>query len=107
MFMAKIHGAVYIVVGLFVSVLSRLMNYQKLIFFFYLGLVFVGVGAVKLILKSKATETTDVKLQSQAHTAGHHPQLHNTQNFHHKRCGKCGSIMRISDRYCSRCGFMS
>ena len=47
--MAKIHWPVYFIVGLLVSVLSWKLNYQKLIFFFYVGLIFILIGSAKLI----------------------------------------------------------
>ncbi|MBS3114726.1 zinc ribbon domain-containing protein [Candidatus Woesearchaeota archaeon] len=97
--MAKIHGLVYIAVGLFVSIFSWKVNYEKFVFFFYAGLVFVFVGVMKLIfglIKRKMSKTgevqhiTSVQSQHQAH--------------HYKRCHKCGNIMKMHDRFCSRCG---
>ncbi len=96
--MAKIHGLVYIVVGLFVSILSWKLNYEKLIFFFYIGWFFVLIGAFKLVLnfiknKAKKQET----IQTKAHHTPHSQQ-------HAKYCARCGNAMRMQDFYCSRCG---
>ena len=48
--MPKIHGLVYIVIGLFASVMSWILNFKKLIFFFFIGLIFVLVGIIKIVI---------------------------------------------------------
>jgi len=98
--MAKIHWSVYIIVGALVSALSYRFNYDKLIFFFYFGFVFVFAGIVKLIfslmnLKSKKEE---MHTQTQVH------QAHKQHIQHFKRCARCGNVLRISDKFCARCG---
>ena len=93
--MPKIHGLVYVFVGLFVSVLSWRLNYQKLIFFFYAGLIFVFAGIVKLTInfvKSKKNKTQNM----------HHKIQRQSQRL--KYCSKCGNVVRIQDRFCSKCG---
>lgn len=99
--MAKIHGLVYIVVGLFVSILSLKLNYQRFIVFFYAGLVFIVFGVIKLIfnlIKSKSNKTKDVH-----HKIEHKQQIRSQQHFRY--CPKCRNIMKLHDRFCSRCGF--
>jgi hypothetical protein len=92
--MAKIHWSVYILVGAFVSIMSWRLNYQKLIFFFYAGWIFVFIGVVKLIfdlIKRRMTKTTT---QHKIHSK---PQ-------HIKYCHQCGAALRLQVRFCSRCG---
>lgn len=101
--MAKIHWAVYVIVGLFVSILSWKLDYQRFVVFFYAGLVFVFVGIAKLIfdlIKNRADKTQSV------HKARHRAlsQLHHAR--HLKYCPKCGNVARVHDRFCSRCGAM-
>lgn len=101
--MAKIHGLVYIVVGLFVSVFSWKVDYQKFIFFFYVGWVFVFIGVVKLIFvfikRKMGIKEEPVKMaQHKVSIQPHH------QAYHYKRCRKCGNAVRLHDRFCSRCG---
>ena len=91
--MPKINGLVYIAVGLFVSIMSYKLNYQKLIFFFYIGLLFVFVGVVKLIFglikrNVNKKESAQQKTQHQAKI---------------KYCHRCGNAMRLDARFCTRC----
>ena len=101
--MAKIHGLMYIAVGLFVSIFSWKINYEKFIFFFYVGWVFVFIGVVKLIFvfikrKMDIKEGPIKMAQHKASIQPHH------QAHHYKRCRKCGNAVRLHDRFCSRCG---
>lgn len=93
--MAKIHGLVYILVGLLVSILSYRLNYEKLIFFFYAGLFFILVGISKLIFWFiKKQEKVQHQAANQARYQAHH----------YKRCHKCGSAVVFNGRFCSKCG---
>ena len=95
--MPRLHWSVYIIIGLFVSVVSKLIDYQKLIFFFYIGIIFIFVGIVKLVFGSKKKYENKFKIQKNI------PQArHNLQRF--KRCMKCGNVIRMHDRFCPRCG---
>ncbi len=94
--MPKIHGLIYIAVGMLVSIMSYKLNYEKLILFFYIGLIFIFVGVVKLIfglIKNKASkkETAHHKIQQ--------PQTHNI-----KYCHNCGTALRLHHRFCIKCG---
>lgn len=91
--MAKIHWAVYVIVGLFVSILSWKLDYQRFVVFFYAGLIFVLVGVIKLILDL-------AKRKAGAKEKAHH-RLHQI-----KYCPKCGNATKLHDRFCSRCGAM-
>ena len=92
--MAKIHWLAYVIVGLVVSIISWKFNYQKLIFFFYIGLIFILVGIVKLIFN----------LMKKEKKAEHKTQQINQQAHHIKYCTQCGNQLRTHDRFCSRCG---
>ncbi len=98
--MAKIHWSAYIIVGLFVSGFSYYFNYEKLLFFFYLGFVFVFVGILKLIFslmnkENKKEESHPAQVQA-------HPS-HRQHIQHFKRCSRCGNAARASDKFCPRC----
>ncbi|MBS3104867.1 zinc ribbon domain-containing protein [Candidatus Woesearchaeota archaeon] len=91
--MAKIHGLVYILVGLFVSIFSWRLNYEKLIFFFYAGWIFVFIGVVKLIfnlIKTKMNKKEKI----------HHKSVQQ----HVKFCHNCGIALRQQAKFCARCG---
>lgn len=102
--MAKIHWLVYVIVGLFVSIMSWRLNYEKLLFFFYAGWFFIFIGVVKLIFglikrKIDRKEEPSKKVQHQAPIQPQH------QAHHYKRCHKCGNAVRLHDRFCARCGY--
>ena len=114
--MAKIHGIVYIIIGIIVTVISSTSD--KLIVFFYVGSVFILIGVIKLFVNytkkkmgikekpsyKKHYEALKQKHQMQQHLAKQ-PAQHQTQpKQHYKRCMNCGNIARIHDRFCSKCG---
>ena len=92
--MVKIHGLVYVIVGLFVSIFSYQLNYEKLVFFFYIGLIFVVVGIAKIIFGLIGHRKNEA-------SAAHHKAQHQQQV---KYCSKCGNVLKLHDRFCSRCG---
>ncbi len=96
--MAKIHWIIYIVIGLFVSILSWRLNYEKLIFFFYVGLFFILVGIIKLLISLINRKTSKKEIVHKVQ----HQTPKNYQRFKH--CRRCGNIVRISDSFCSKCG---
>ena len=87
----KIHGLVYILVGLFVSFASWMVNFGKLLLFFYAGLLFILVGIVKLSLGKR----------DEAKHAAHHKPQHQAK---FRYCPRCANILRPHDRFCSVCG---
>ena len=90
--MAKIHWSVYIIVGLFVSIFSWRLNYEKLIFFFYAGLFFIFVGILKLVfsfIKNRMNKKEKTRKVQQ-------------QNI--KYCHNCGTALRLHHRFCTKCG---
>jgi len=100
--MAKIHGLIYVLTGLFVSIMSLKLNYPKLIFFFYIGLIFIFVGCIKLILsflrkKKNETKNAQLDLHRQDNDIPQHQK-------HFKYCPKCRNAVKINDIFCSRCG---
>lgn len=104
--MAKIHWIIYIAVGLLVSVLSKRLNYDKLIFFFYAGLAFILVGVVKLVYSLRKKDERRQTAQNKRQSAFGRQQNNLQQRaVHHlKRCPRCGNIARINDRFCNKCG---
>ena len=95
--MAKIHWLVYVIVGLFVSIASYKLNYEKLIFFFYAGLIFVFSGVAKLIfglLQNRKGRESSQKIHQ--HKAQHQAGI--------KYCTHCGNPAKIHDKFCNRCG---
>ncbi len=100
--MAKIHGLIYIIAGLFVSIVSWRLNYDDLIFFFYIGLLFILVGVGKIAFKLIKNRASKKELTH------HKTPIHNLsaqqQTSHLKHCHSCGNVLRIHDRFCNRCG---
>ena len=95
--MAKIHGLVYLLVGLLVSFLSWKLNYEKLMFFFYIGLIFVFIGVIKLITGLMKKKNNEVDAHKKH---GKMPQAHRQVKY----CHQCGSALSPHHRFCSRCG---
>ncbi|MBI2101876.1 zinc ribbon domain-containing protein [Candidatus Woesearchaeota archaeon] len=94
--MAKIHWIVYVIVGLFVSIASYELDYEKLVFFFYAGFVFVFIGILKLIfsiIKGKTSKKENV----------HHKALHHQQS-NIKYCHQCGARLDLHHKFCPKCG---
>jgi len=96
--MSKIHWLIYVIVGLFVSIASWRIYYNRFIIFFYIGLIFILIGIAKLIfslMETKEKKETAHKPQDKAHA-------HQAQQF--KYCTRCGAQLRIHNNFCSRCG---
>lgn len=123
--MAKIHGLVYLIIGAFVSLVSWRVSFENLQLFFYIGLVFVAVGIMKLFISAVKKSTLDEQKPAQpkqqnaaAHQAHmhpqHHPQQHHQnapvahhaqhQQHHYKYCPRCRNVVRSHDVFCPRCG---
>ena len=107
--MSKIHGMVYIGIGIFITLTSWKINYNALILFFYFGILFVLIGISKIIYRLYKVEEDNKPINRTAHHLGHH-QIHNhsplqnSQNHQYKKCHRCGSLIKFADRFCSRCG---
>ncbi|MBI2541569.1 hypothetical protein HYV80_02575 [Candidatus Woesearchaeota archaeon] len=98
--MAKIHGFVYILVGAFISIMSWKLNREKLIFFYYAGFVFVFIGVVKLIFSWIKTKANEPKTHVQHKTLKNHPIAPQQVKY----CNKCRNVVKITDKFCNRCG---
>lgn len=98
--MAKIHGLVYIIIGILVSIASWKINKESLYLFFYLGILFIGVGAAKLLLGLLKNKKEEEKVVH--HKVPHHQSRHLQ---HYRHCRRCGNVMRINDRFCGKCGY--
>ena len=75
--MAKIHGVVYIIIGIFVLIIST--TNEKFIVFYYVGWAFIVFGAIKLIfnfIKKKIGVDNVVKPK---------PHQRSLNQQHHKR----------------------
>lgn len=92
--MAKIHWLVYVIVGLFISIASYKLNYEKLIFFFYAGFVFVFVGVLKLMFNLIKNRTPK---KETIHKSVHHQQ---STGF----CHQCGARLDLHHKFCTKCG---
>lgn len=77
----------WLAVGVIVSVYSYL-QFDKLMIFFYVGLVFVAVGIGKLIASYSGKKT--------AKPGNAASKL--------KRCIRCSEMLHHSANYCSKCG---
>lgn len=99
--MVKIHGIVFLVLGLFISISSYKINYGKMYLFFYAGLFFIIYGVAKIVIGFIAGE------KKQGQTALHRNQLDQYKQparQQYKRCQNCGNVARGHDNFCSRCG---
>lgn len=105
--MAKIHGLVYIALGLFVSIFSWIVNFERFVFFFYIGILIVIYGVAKAVIdfirRGNATEAKKSISQREKHYLMQQ-QLSQRAKQQYKYCSKCKNIVRIHDRFCSRCG---
>jgi UDP-N-acetylmuramyl pentapeptide phosphotransferase/UDP-N-acetylglucosamine-1-phosphate transferase len=105
--MAKIHGAVFIGIGAFISVMSLMVAYERFIFFFYSGIAFLIYGFSKLLIEYLSSgEESKTTIQKRAHHQTHHPHLQQRISHppHYKYCPRCGNVLRTVDRFCSYCG---
>lgn len=85
--MVKIHGLVYIIIGIIISIPSVIMKEGRLKFFLYIGILFIIIGAVKLFLNYTKKEKKPKNIQTT-----------------HKFCPRCGKVTKQSDQFCSNCG---
>jgi len=125
--MVKVHGGVFLALGVLFSGLSFFVNSAQntnsLTIFIYIGYLFMAYGIAKLlvqyVLKPKQNNSARIK-RPQAYQAaqqqlGGQPVQHNhtQQRAVHNtplppgyigRCSKCGTPMRQMNIYCHRCG---
>ena len=91
--MVKIHGIAYILIGIFISTASYMINRNNLYIFFYGGMFFIAYGVAKIILKFITRQKEQQKSQSMQKT-----------HQSYKKCHRCGNIAKLTDRFCSKCG---
>jgi len=89
--MAKLHGIVYLSMGLFISISSYYINYNKLIIFFYAGWAVFIYGVAKIIIGFIDNENQP-------------SQSRQIPKQQYKRCRTCGNVAKSLDNFCSRCG---
>ena len=101
--MPKIHGIIYLAIGIFVAITSYEISYAKLYFFFYIGLLFIIYGVAKIIIgfinkeeKKQASSSNIRKNQLN--------QFKQPIKQQYKRCSNCGNAARGYDNFCARCG---
>jgi hypothetical protein len=116
--MAGIHGAAYMVIGVLVAGFSKYVQERVespgLTLFFYAGLLFIGVGVFKLILryilKDKDTGNANKKEYSQPRTrpeemkeriTAKNPAL---KEKYVVPCPLCGTKHYSTSNYCHMCG---
>jgi len=96
--MAKISGISYILIGLFVGLISYFSNNKSLKFFIYIGFFLGLVGIIKLFIASIS------KKKEKPKEAHYHKISHKEQSSFTKYCQRCGNLVRNFDNFCSRCG---
>ncbi|MEK6942928.1 MAG: hypothetical protein AABX00_02595 [Nanoarchaeota archaeon] len=99
--MAKIHWIVYMLAGFLLSSVSWKINYDKFLFFFYVGILFILIGIIKMIFSSGKKEEKPLHHQT-PQTMHRQPTHQNNQSM--KRCPYCSNSARAHDNFCSRCG---
>jgi len=87
--MVKLHGAVYLIIGIFVTWYSWFVG-KKMVLFLWLGIGLIVLGLVKiayLFFNRKKEGSTHVHESKMA-----------------SYCHKCGNLIKEFDQFCSRCG---
>ena len=106
--MAKLPAWSWLIVGLIVAVTSSVVEIPL---FFWLGVVFVAIGAGKYALAAMTREKTPKEKHLQQHVQRHqaqHQQAHHAAAMRHPthqyyRCS-CGAPVKVSDNFCNHCG---
>jgi len=103
--MGKIHGATYFIIGILVAVFSYYLDNKRgsdsFILFFYIGVLFVIIGLIKLVaLAIKKKDEHPKPPRHQQQQKSHHQQVHHTPQF----CQRCGAALRQTDHFCAMCG---
>jgi ABC-type nickel/cobalt efflux system permease component RcnA len=127
----KIPGAVYIIIGSAMILMSVFIDIEKLTLFILTGSVLIVIGFIKILMKEKkGSESMHRRAEHQAthpgvhhvqHPAHHPQQAHVTHNpahhpVHHPaahtepqpsqviRCSSCGVKLHSLFRFCPNCG---
>lgn len=101
--MAKLHWMTFVIAGLVLSFGSWMINRERFVLFFYAGFVFLLIGIVKFIYRSRGEENE--KSESAARPA-HVPGKMQNKPMHPniKYCQRCRAPSRINANFCSNCG---
>jgi DNA-directed RNA polymerase subunit RPC12/RpoP len=107
--MKSLSGWIYIIIGATVSIVSWYTNYKKLIFFFFVGLLFFMIGIIKelfLFLR----KNLDKGKRSKHHS--HPPHIKEKPNprtqpqeLNYMLCPGCGTKVHKSFKFCPNCGY--
>lgn len=96
--MAKLSGFTYLIIGLFVGLVSYFSKNPSLKFFIYIGFVFGVIGIIKIFI-------TGISKKNEKPKAIHYHKIsHKEQSMFTKYCQRCGNLVRNFDNFCSRCG---
>lgn len=98
--MVRIHGLVYLIVGIGVVIPSRFVDGLQP--FFYVGIVFIAIGVAKLVWRYITREKTP-KMQSYKPMQQRRTQAPYQQQPVY-RCPRCGSQSGALFNFCSQCG---
>lgn len=104
--MAKIHGAVYLGIGIFVSLVSYFSPNDSLKFFLYIGFLFGIIGIFKLFVSglSKKKEKPSKQKRDHFNPKQYQKISKQEQRLFTKQCARCGNLVRHFDNFCARCG---
>lgn len=95
--MAKIHGFVYLIVGIFIALVSYFSDNPSLKLFLYIGFLIGIIGIIKLFI-------TALQRKKEKPTVKQHPTTTPKQAAFTKYCQRCGNLVRNFDNFCSKCG---
>jgi UPF0716 family protein affecting phage T7 exclusion len=100
--MAKLPAWSWLTVGLLIAITSW---YVEIPLFFWLGWLFILVGAAKFLigylLSKKETQEEKSAVQQAAHQPRYPPVRHASHQYY--RCS-CGNPVKASDNFCGYCG---
>jgi hypothetical protein len=114
--MADIHGFIFIGIGLFVAVFSKIIDTQtngdSFTVFFFIGIIMMVYGGLKMfIFKGKKPEKKVLKKHPSYYYAPQKPQAQqpsqprpqtSTQQFRY--CPNCGTPVAQNAYFCYKCG---
>jgi hypothetical protein len=90
--LTEIHGIVYIILGVFFSISSKIIDTgnqeNKLTIFVIAGIAMIIVGVFKLMFKGSKKK------------AGHKHKSPTMKSY----CRKCGTILHSFQQFCHKCG---
>ncbi|MFH2028604.1 MAG: zinc ribbon domain-containing protein [Nanoarchaeota archaeon] len=101
--MTKIHGIVYVIIGVAVALYSYKVNPTKLILFMYAGIIFSIWGLIRIFI-DRAKKPKVHKHHQQRSMP--HPQapIHQQGSPVAKFCHRCGTTLHNFQNFCHNCG---